>query len=567
MVDPGRESMNSANPVSSFIFRLACCAAWAGTLSACSHEGSGHPLPCSQVGIAKCGTQCANDIDCGTGLYCDSGTSLCTANCSSGATTCASDQVCDATGRCVNPNNPNGGNPDLSATVPCPAGLMCNVSCSNGGSTTISGKVYDPAMKNPLYGVSVYVPANPLVALPKGVPTGSDACSCGALYQSGAVASTSTAEDGSFTLPNAPVGSAVPLVIQVGKWRRKYTLNITSCQDNPQADKSLAFLGTIPAGDTDDNLPDIAVSTGHADTLECLMQRIGIPASEYVNGAAGTGHVHVFSGGQPGGGSGGIGGPEQNGMSNVASYQNLWASQDQLMPYDILLLSCEGGETYNAKPDVLEAYLNAGGRAFSSHFHYAWFAGPLQTMQSYSAPMDWGTNLAAWTGGGGMSNGPIGGSIVTTLNGSMMPFPKGVSLQKWLTNVNALGKNGVPMSELSIYDPRYNAVVGTSNTASQPWILADAMAGSADKGHTMYFSFDTPVNAAAGADGGAPNYCGRAVFSDLHIGAAVNDQPPTCKQQDLSPQEKALEFMLFDLSACVVSDTVAPPVGVPVIIK
>ncbi|HZS35259.1 MAG TPA: hypothetical protein VFF06_00455 [Polyangia bacterium] len=518
------------------------------------------------VGSTKCGTGCKTDSDCGHGLYCGS-SSTCVADCTAGGSSCGPDETCDATGRCVSLS----GGPDLAGAIQCPDGLMCNVACAGGTSTTISGKVYDPAGKNGLYNVAVYVPAGPLAPLPKGVPTGSDACSCAALYSSGAIVSTSTAEDGTFTLSNAPVGSSVPLVIQVGKWRRQYHVSVTSCQDNPQSNGSLAFPTTVAAGNTDDNIPDIAVSTGSADTLECLMRRIGIDAGEYVAGNASTGHVHVFSGGSSAGGGGFGGGgsragrPEQPAMPGApSSPTDLWSTQAQLMPYDIVLLSCEGGETYNANPPALEAYLDAGGRVFASHFHYAWFAGPLGSNQSYSAPMDWGPNLASWAAGSGMSNGPIGGVIQTTLNGSTMPFPKGVSLQKWLTNVNALGQNGVPSGELSIYQPRYNSTVAATNTPSQPWITSDAsgMAGS-----TMYLSFDTPVNPPVSPDN-IPAYCGRAVFSDLHVSGdpTTSDQSPPpggCANTDLSPQEKALEFMLFDLSSCVIPDTVAPPMGVP----
>ncbi|HZS38050.1 MAG TPA: hypothetical protein VFF06_14535 [Polyangia bacterium] len=536
-----------------------------GLYAACSSNG-GSPLPCTMVGIVKCGTTCKIDSDCGAGLYCNN--SKCSANCVAGGTSCGAGQVCDGTGRCVASSGGDGGGP----VVQCPADLMCNVSCSGGGTTTISGKVYDPAGKNGLFNVSVFVPATALTPLPKGVPTGADACSCAALYPSGALVSTSTAEDGTFTLSNVPVGAngaKVPFVIQVGKWRRLYHFDVASCQDNPQPDKSLAFPSTVAATDTDDSIPDIAVSTGSADTLECLMRRIGLSTNEYVAGAAGDGHVHVFSGGTNAGGGGGgarPGRPENPIMPGApVSSTNLWSTQAQLMPYDIVLLSCEGGETYNANPPALEAYLNAGGRVFASHFHYAWFAGPLDTQQNYSAPADWGTNLATWVAGGGQNNGVIGGLIDTTLNGSTMPFPKGVSLQKWLGNVNALGRNGVPAAELSIYQPRFNSTVAATNKPSQPWITADP--GSGMSGSTMYLSFDTPVNPPLAPDN-SPMYCGRAVFSDLHVAGdpTTNDNPPPpngCTDSDLSPQEKALEFMLFDLSSCVVPDSVAPPMGVP----
>jgi hypothetical protein len=449
--------------------------------------------------------------------------------------------------------------------VPCPAGLMCNVACSAGATTTISGTVYDPAARNPLYDVAVYVPATPLQPLPQGVPTGADACSCAALFKSGAVVSATTQEDGTFTLNNAPAGSSVPLVIQIGKWRRQFTIDVKPCEKNQVPDKMLLLPSSVAAGDTVDSMPQIAVSTGSADTLECLLTRIGLPPTEYVAGPGGAGHVHIFTGGSDVGGTDGLAGqPETPAMPGApASPSALWANAGELMPFDIVMLSCEGGETYNANPPALEQYLNAGGRVFASHYHYAWFSGPMEAAQTFTVPPDWGTNLATWTQNGGSGNGPIGGIIDTMLNGSTKAFPKGVSLQKWLGNVNALGQNGVAAGELSIFDPRYDAQVVVANGGSQPWITSDS---TGQAGYTMYFSFDTPTNAPTPADGGAPQYCGRVVYSDLHVGSdpSTGDSSPPpdgCYSGALSPQEKALEFMLFDLSSCVIPDTIAPPSG------
>jgi hypothetical protein len=421
--------------------------------------------------------------------------------------------------------------------------------------------VYDPALKNGIYNVEVYVPGGALQALPKGVPQGADACNCRALFKSGAVVSTATGIDGSFTLKSAPVGQQIPLVLQVGKWRRVVHVDTTQCSDAPQPDKSLSLPGTVAPG-SDDNMPDIAVSTGNADTLECLMKRIGLPDSEYVAGTANTGHVHVFSGGAPSGGATGVlGSPEMPPMPGApASATDLWDAPVHLMPYDILLLSCEGGETYNANPAALEEYLNAGGRTFASHYHYAWFAGPISSRgrNTYAPPADWGNALATWSPSGGAAS-TTSGQIVQTLNGSTNPFPKGLALDQWLGHNGALGVQGA----LTIYNARFNSVVGPGNKPSQPWIQDNISSQG-----TMLFSFDTPVNASVDPATGLPSYCGRGVFGDLHAAGTYNqgtqDRPPTpggCQATDLSPQEKVLEFMLFDLSSCVIPDSVAPPDG------
>jgi hypothetical protein len=204
------------------------------------------------------------------------------------------------------------------------------------------------------------------------------------------------------------------------------------------------------------------------------------------------------------------------------------------------------------------------GACFASLYHYAWFTNPTESGQAYTPPPpDWANNLASWTpgsNGGPQSNG----KIVQTLNGSMMPFAKGQALLQRLGLNGALGVLGAPAMELPIIPPRYNAVVGPTNKPSQSWINDDKT------GNAMYLSFDTPANAPLQPDGGAPNYCGRAVYSGLHVDGETMpaDAPPPpggCQNVNLSPQEKVLEFMLFDLSSCVIPDTVPPSdAGVPV---
>ncbi|MDB4987391.1 MAG: hypothetical protein JWN04_2569 [Myxococcaceae bacterium] len=431
------------------------------------------------------------------------------------------------------------------------SGLQCQQrDCGGGATTTISGTIYDPAGKNPLYNVAVYVPNDTVEDLKSGA-----ACdTCASLYTGTPIASALTDAAGTFTIQNAPVGTDIPLVVQVGKWRRQFKIaTVTACTDNPQADKSLR----LPRNHSEGDIPNIAVSTGGADTLECLLRRVGVDAAEFVPGDSAEGRVHIYQGN--------AGAPLTLGPITIPVGQNrapntmpggpsssasLWNTVDNLLKYDIVLLSCEGDETQNMNQQALHDYTDAGGRVFASHFHYSWFnTGPYST-----------ENLASWETGP-RDLGDINGDIVTTLaNGQ--PFVKGQALESWLGTVGAL-QNG----KLPIQQARNNATVTAANIPSQAWIVADQKGKPSDA--TQYFSFNTP-NAVTGADFVAGT-CGRVVYSDLHVGAASGDDPrnaipKSCRDADLSAQEKALEFMLFDLSSCITPDTAppAPPIIVAI---
>jgi hypothetical protein len=427
---------------------------------------------------------------------------------------------------------------DGSANLPrcIVATNQCVASCSNGTATTISGQVFDPAGKNPLYGVTVYVPSTP----PGPLPEGAGCYSCSALYLGNGIAFAVTDADGKFTITGVPDGSNIPLVVQVGKWRMQYVMpTVNKCADNP-ASAATAKLAApavlrLPKNHGEGDIPNIAIATGGADSLECLLSRIGVEKAEYGAGAAGANRIHIFQGINRGSSPGSNTQP----AAPIAS-SNLWDSKADLMQFDITLLTCEGAETTDMSQQSLYDYAEAGGRIFASHFHYAWFnTGPFAAQ-----------NLATWTTGTQEYNTDPNALIETTLPGGAA-FPRGEAMKEWMTNVGAL-TNG----EFHIVQARHNAVVTAANTVSTPWIVTDPSAKPPNE--TEYFSFDTPFGTQA------TEQCGRTVYSDLHVGAASGDYggymnnipanaivPSGCANADLSSQEKALEFMLFDLSGCI----------------
>ena len=417
-------------------------------------------------------------------------------------------------------------------------GWACSVNKACGSSpTTLTGKVYDPAGKNPLYNVAVFIP-NDASTLPTITP-GTNSCNTCDVPIGNYVVATTTDATGSFTLTGVPTGKAVPVVVQIGKWRRVLSVDTADCQTTAVSKGTLR----LPRNKSEGSLPQMALLTGGFDNLGCFLKKIGVDAGEY-SGPHGGGRLDIYQGlNTPLGLSLGNGPGLSSGTAGNCTNAScpLWASKPSLEYYDIVLLACEGGEANQTKPtaakQAVHDWLNEGGKVFATHFHYTWFK---------NSPAADFQGVATWLGsstGSGMGQFALDTS-----------FPKGQTLHDWLSGIGALSAGGT--IALNGVATSVSMVKGATNR----WIYDSA---SSD---TKYLSFGTPVGGISGSAAETTNskYCGKAVFSDLHAGGAPSgDVPAACTDATLTPQEEALEFLFFDLSACVQDDSQPPQIIPP----
>jgi hypothetical protein len=436
-------------------------------------------------------------------------------------------------------------------------GQGCTVSCPVGYRTTVSGTIYDPAGKTPLYNITVYVPNSDLAGFTDGPSCDKCDPNTGTSLLSGdPVVYTKTDTSGKFVLGmdhnvDVPAGTNIPMVIQVGKWQRKVILpTVTKCQDNPITDVSLLHL---PRNSMEGHIPKMAITTGEKDALQCLLLKVGVDKTEFTP-ETGMGRINLYAGGN------GASGYDMalNGGATFTAAAPWWDSYDNLAKYDILLHSCDGSQgDYDVTkipaqmPDpkvaghiigdplypksmaarmALEKWANAGGRVFASHWHSYWFAEGTPAFKSIAT---WGRNDRLM-------------NMATIDQG----FDTGVALAQWMVNVG--GSQALGMVDITQDASNRLIDMAAGGNISQRWIYSPNQTPQS----VVFLSATTPI------PGGS---CGRAVVSDLHLVGAADAMgrvdtptatfPTSCMTTDLSPREKVLEFMLFDIASCV-----APPV-------
>ena len=446
------------------------------------------PRTCTQA-RANCGPVadgCGALLDCG---LCAPGTT-----CGGGGTP----SVCGAPG----------------GSTACTGLCLRRAMCAGGATTTISGTVVTPAMvsPDPLYNAVVYIPNTAVAPFTPGV-----SCDrCGAATSGSPVVSAVTGPDGRFVLRDVPVGANIPLVIQLGRWRRQVTIsNVASCVDNALP----TTLTRLPRSRAEGDIPLMAMVTGNVDALECVLRKIGIADSEFTT-PAGGGRVQLYVANGA------------NAGRNTPAASDLYNTPATLSRYDMVLFACEGAhiEKPPAAQRNLVEYANAGGRVFTTHFSYTW----LYNVAPFSSVATWRTRQTN-------PGNPLTGIIDTS-------FPRGQAFAQWLTLVGA----ATGLNRISINDPRHDVDAVVAPTAR--WIYSSTPAT------VQHLTFNTPVAAAP------ETQCGRVLFSDFHVSngrTSGQTFPSECSGTTLTAQEKVLEFMLFDLASCVTPDLPRPTSCVP----
>jgi hypothetical protein len=497
--------------------------------------GDGIQFQCGGgTGSGACVAKTCGDAGANCGVIADGCGSL-SASCG----TCASGQLCGANGVA-----------NVCGTVACTGLCTQQSACTATTKTSLTGTVTVPGhddtatwgTPDPIYGALVYVPNGSEGAPKYGVTdfTAGVACeSCNSQVTGTPLVSTTTAVDGTFKLDNVPCGTSIPLVIQLGRWRRQISIPSVACCANTALTNAQTHLPRTRAGATGDvrsDIPLIAISTGDVDTLHCVLRKAGIADTEFTN-PNGVGRVQMY---------------QDNGAivdAQTPPATSLYDFATTLAKYDMVLFECVGEQQLKtaAEQQHVIDFANAGGRVFATHYSYVWLTNSNGTMGTNTGPKPF-SQTASWLVNAG-SYATATATVDTTLQGDPATQTRRIAFAQWLKNTGASATLGsINLDTLRNDFTAVSAVPATAeNTPAQKWLTATTPFSA-----PVHYTFDTPI---AYAPNSLPaKQCGRVLYSDFHVSDATSEGqtfPTECAAAALTAQEKTLEFMLFDLASCL----------------
>lgn len=422
------------------------------------------------------------------------------------------------------------GGADLSLP-PC-RGLGCYVAnCPAGSDTTVIGTVTAPNGADPIRDALVYVPNG---GAPEEFPPKVACEICQSPVGDRPVAMTSTDVDGTFELRGVPATGDTPIVIQKGRWRKVVRVPIGACEKQGLS----AEQGRLPRDHTEGSIPHMAVAVGEWDSIECVLGHIGLSQSEY-SAPTGSGAVHLYENERPGG----VGAP------GGVLIDELLNSLPKMLEYNLIFLNCSDSDRSQgllADPAVrknLSDYVAQGGRLYVTDWSYDFVQQPPEFSPFICFNDDKPCTVTTPHGFHQATNAFRTGTETTFYADVDQSTEGGRALAAWLGNLTPPITGG----KVRIDDP-ISSFVLIQQLAQDPvkypataWLSATLE----KKQRPVSVTFDYPPG---------PNACGRVLFSSYHTRSHDDHTvqfPAYCAKGEMLPQEHVLEYLIFELGACV----------------
>ena len=395
-------------------------------------------------------------------------------------------------------------------------GRFCQVpKCGGSVTTEITGRLFAPNGVDPVPGATVFVPVEAVPEFPSGLT-----CDlCNNLPYS--VATAITAFDGSFRLRGVPSG-IFPVVLRLGRFQRVVQVETTPCVENTiPYDTGTSLRGVrLPRKNGElspqDRIPKIAVVSGDNDQIECVLKRIGIDELDMYNGRAlGT-----------------------KNPPPIAESGTLLTDEKTLNNYHIVIVNCTDNQfqsllgARNVQQN-LEAYVGRGGRLYVTDWAYdvieqvPEFASYIcfEPQKTGGAPMCMGGPEPAMSAD---SYNSYGGQY-KVLDDEMA---------RWLAQFPSIldRQNRVKVDYSFVV---VNKVTDDSMGKTKVWVDGPALSFG-NRPQTVTLDYKS---------------CGRIHYSTYNTepNAVVSDSarwPNNCGTK-LAPQERLLEYLFFNIAACV----------------
>ncbi|MFH1132684.1 MAG: hypothetical protein V1754_15215 [Pseudomonadota bacterium] len=380
-----------------------------------------------------------------------------------------------------------------------------------GQETTITGTVYAPNGVDPVPGATVFVPAK----VPELFPPEVKCEACASLGSSYNFWTTTSLYDGTFSLEGVCPGQR-PLLLQNGRFRRFLRLEVPANTTMPLGADKTRLPRRSAEFDAIDAIPKIAVATGDYDKMECVLNKIGLETGQFDLYEAAT-----FIRKSP---------------AIVHSFDELVRDLAKMKTYNIIFINCTTNTYENllhedAIKQNLQTYVNEGGRLYVTDWSYDW----IEQVAGFAPFIDFEPGVSGTTSEGlnEAALGKDGLQVQATIKDKRMA--------QWLGGIPGTisGDNVLVEHFLTSWVMMFRSSVDT-----KLWVEGTV---SSEDGKirgvrplTVTFNFKD---------------CGKILFTSYHTEGREEDPfnpvfPNYCGF-GFSPQDRILEYLIFDIANCV----------------